>query len=441
MVQSATLKRSGMSDEEIEFLVDLINPHNENYKEKTKEQLLNRLTDYYSLVESRTDLNDELFIPIKNREDYQHFMEIHRALSLATRFDQHFKNFEDFLKKDTKNLGITLSDTCDKFQNKSRRCSHCVAGKGNNKFMDLDKLKNLDKKFFDLFKHAAFGRTGEPMLYKFQSTNQNGNLFDFSDAVEFIVNKTDIPEVSFFLGVFNKNNPNYKTQTKKLTNLKKLKKGNNKHFVTGLTYHPFAPDKELFEESFKYEFNSCFEFSDEINIDLLTSEVLDDNAIDNLTNSFGEFEKDILKNYELVEKNNQKYIKKNKNNRLVEYVVKNINTRVFDLGYFHTTLKDRGLLEKYQTMMGPKSYPPICVSTLKHNFIVIEPDGGVKTCVSFDGVNKPTKFNLFDDKFDGKEGYDGMVSWLEHRFNNQREEIIQNLPKLIQRNYSMCDCK
>jgi len=85
--------------------------------------------------------------------------------------------------------------------------------------------------------------------------------------------------------------------------------------------------------------------------------------------------------------------------------------------------------------MGKKSYPPICVSTLNHNFIVIEPDGGIKTCVSFDGLHKKTDANLFE------LGYDGTIRWLENRFHQQRKEIIENLPGLIRKEYSMCDCK
>ena len=154
----------------------------------------------------------------------------------------------------------------------------------------------------------------------------------------------------------------------------------------------------------------------------------------NTRKQFEKFKERLFEGYEVVEPDNYEgYIQKG--DRKVKLTYKDPNTNVYDIGEYKETLDANRLIPKYIEIMGEKTYPPICVSTLNHKFIVIEPDGGIKTCVSFDGMHTKAGINLFD------VGYGNVVSWLENRFHNQRAEVIEKLPELIYQRHSMCDCK
>jgi len=289
--------------------------------------------------------------------------------------------------------------------------------------MDFFKLTGIDQRFWSLFRHAAIGRKGEPFLY-----NSYGN--DLSSVVDYLIVK-GIPEISFYFGVFNEDNPDYLIQTREMENLKL--RNPFVRFISGLTYHPFSPDMDCFEQGFRYAFDSCFRFSDEISIELLASNVEEETSMENLASRFETFRKALLMNYEVVEKEGNTIITKGLKRALLSY--KQPNTSVYAMGEYKKTLLKKGLKEKYDEVMGEITYPPICASTLSHKYIVIEPDGGLKNCVSFEGMHTKSQFNLFE------EGYGNMVMWLGSRFHEQRDTIKSRLEDLIHKRHNMCDCK
>lgn len=388
---------------------------------RTKGYLSERVLDYISLTEHRLDLPDALFAPIATRDDLDHFLKVHWALSVATRYEEHFPSFLGYLKKDAKFLGLTLNDTCDKFANPEKRCSHCVAGKGDGRSMDLARLAAVDDRFFELFQEAAFGRKGEPMLYR----NGNNTL---ADAVQLLIEK-GLQQFSFYFGVFDPNNPRYFEEYTRLVDIMQLE---GVRFQAGLTYHLFAPDIVLFESGFRYAFEACFEFCDEITIDLLASEVMEETSVEALEQRFEHFKQFLFQDYGIIETEEGTFVERD--NRRVKLSYKGPSDNVYDLGEFKKTLERKGLTKRYREMMGLRIPPPICVSTMNHETIVVEPDGGVKTCLSFDGIYTCAKVNLFE------AGYEGVLAHLEKRFHAQREEIIARLPDIIYKRHSMCDC-
>jgi len=237
--------------------------------------------------------------------------------------------------------------------------------------------------------------------------------------------------MSFYFGIFNRDIPGYTQVTDSMISFKSVNQ--NVHISSGLTYHPFAPHKQLFEDGFKYALDSCFEFSDEITIELLGSDVTKQTSIEEVKKQFAGFETRLLADYDIGNEDDGLILKKGP--RKVQLKYKEPNSKVYDQGLYKKTLESSGLLQKYSEVMGEKTYPPICTSTLNHNFIVVEPDGGIKTCVSFDGMHTQAQVNLF------KDGYSGVLEWLENRFHQQRDEIINRLPDIVYRRHSMCDCR
>ncbi len=434
-IESVTISRKPLSEEEIDFLYGL-------YKEdltlrdrmrrvadqeplvlRTRERHAQLFAMYQGFIGKRSDMEEILHPPIRTPQDMRSFDELYVRIAVAINYNPKLMGFSDYLREQGLSLGIGLSDICDKLSMPDLRCQHCAPGDGKNKMMDWDNLTSLSPEFFQLFKALNIGFEGEPFLYKSKGK-------DLADLVEFL-SQNGVNDITFSFGIFNERNEAYRRVAERLAAAKQ--RNPETTLTVRLTYLPFVNDMEGFEAGFKYAFDSCLKFADRVAIDALYDDVEESTSLPVIGTRFDDFmEHKVLNDYLGNVRDGKLHLVHQGRDIEIEINDPRVPSAIGD---YKKYLETRGLLERHLELKGPPAFTPHCDSVLIPDTLYLRSDGSVKTCASFRYMQNPSELNLFET------GYEGLLYYLKLRFLSDRARFLENLPQIINGTYSMCRCQ
>lgn len=256
-------------------------------------------------------------------------------------------------------------------------CLHCVADSTpTGEMMSYDDFTKIDTDFIKIFSSADFGRRGNPLLY-----HSNGN--DLVDLVQFL-HSNGISKFTFALTL----------QPRPIPMLDKLNQFVNEHQVyvgTMVTYHHYHKDLDTYQlaQDFNSTLKNYWGFSNRITLSLLGDgfSQQEPTMAEEVRKAFKENWGVIFKDIELAHGAEHKKHVARYQSKEVEIRVPRIDTRVYPLGRFRDYLESKGVMPKYEQLFEPAMRDHVCPDLVKWPGIIIEPDGSLNLCASFEAVN------------------------------------------------------
>jgi len=282
-------------------------------------------------------------------------------------------------------LVITPNDDCD------NGCLHCVAdstAKGTT--IPYDAFKSIDPEFFKIFKTADFGRRGNPVLYRSQGS-------DLADMMGFL-QSMGIQKFSIAAAIRN-------SYPEIIPRLKKVVEEKGIGLDTMLTYHHYFPalDQVKLAKDMNAAIKDYILFSDKIIISLLGDNYSqkDPTMKQEVEETFNRNHGLIFEGIELAAAGENAYAARFKDHH-AKISIPATDTRVYPFGRFREYLRYRSMLNEYTEKFEASLSDYVCPDMIRWPGIIIEPDGGLNMCASFEAINcrKAVVSNILDWPFD-----------------------------------------
>ena len=313
-------------------------------------------------------------------------------------------------------------------QNCNGGCLHCVSDSRPDDDLDLsyDGFSRIDPEFLKTFSAVDFGRKGNPLLYQSQGYN-------LADLMSFL-NENGIDKFTLALGLQNSRIP-------VIGELEKLASDKNLDVETMVTYHHYHED--LDPTQLARDFNSTLKnfwgFSGKMLISLLGDCYVPDSNTPTkereVNETFRRNMKTIFKDLDFVLKGPGEYEGKYKGKKM-SILVPLIDTRVYPLGRFIHYLTDKGILEEYKKQFEESMTDYACPDFIKWPGIIIEPDGDLNLCGSFEAVNCK---NAVVSNIHGP--FEEVKKNLMDYHHREKQWFIDNLSGIIEGTVSSCKLK
>jgi len=337
--------------------------------------------------------------------------------STLLRAQESIKNPPKSLKDiftESPRLIITPSNQCDK------SCLHCVASSSpQGEIMPYSSFSKISPDFFKIFKVADFGRRGNPLLY----SSEGKDLVDMLDFLK-------LQGINYFTLALALQ-PDYNREISRLEDFSK-----SAEIETMITYHHyFEPLNPLkLAEDFNLTLKNYSRFSRKILISLLGDRFSQENPT-----KAEEVQKTFQDNWEIIFKDfcltkQEKTYEANYKGKEIQIKIPSVDTRVYPLGRFRSYLEKKGILKEYEEKFSASMSDYACPDLIKWPGIIIEPDGSLNLCASFEAIccRNAISSNIFSSSY--QEVEKELMSLHQREF----DWFVKNIKGIISGNVSMC---
>jgi len=324
------------------------------------------------------------------------------------------------LFSDNPRLIITPSNRC------GNACLHCVSdSRPDGVMMKYSDFANINPEFFTIFKVADFGRRGNPLLY--ESERQ-----DLADLIK-LLSSHGLEKFTIAAAI----QPVYAPVIGKLG---ELARKDNVHIDAMITYHHYFAnlDTKKLAEDFNQSLKYLIKFSDKIIISMLgdNSSLRKPSMAEEVQRTFKDNLDLIMKDMAVVAHNNASYTI-DAEGKMVDIKIPTIDTRVYPLGRFRQYLSRKGILKKYELEFNNSLTDYVCPDLVRWPGIIIEPDGGLNLCASFEAIacSEAVVSNIFTKPY-----YEVKADLIDF----QKKEscwLIDNIGDVIKGKASTCKLK
>jgi hypothetical protein len=336
--------------------------------------------------------------------------------SLIAKFEREVNSLEELFDERPR-ISISLSNFCDK------GCSHCIADSNlNGGMMSFEDFSKVPERFFRIFSYADYGRTGDPMLY--ESCGK-----DLADVISFLANY-ELRNHTIASGIFV-----YKEMNELIEKIKRVKDQSDLSIESLLTFHLYYPslDHETLAKAFNKSIRKMARFSDRIILAVIGDTYFTETSLSSALNVFSENLGAIFEGLDLVERKAENTYLLRSNGRDTEIEIRT-NPAIYPYGRFEKYLKGKGVYEDYLDNFPFFSKPLICPDTGRLPGIIIEYDGGINVCGSFEAV--ATKETVVGNLF-GKT-YDELEKLLLDFYRKEKDWVIENFDDILLGKKSTC---
>ena len=306
-------------------------------------------------------------------------------------------------------------------------CLHCVADSTPSGItMSYDNFLGIDPQFLEIFSVADFGRRGNPLLY-----HSSGH--DLVDLMK-LLNEQEINEFTLALALQNHSIPILKR-------LEEFATSRDADIETMVTYHHYHPD--LNRTKLAKDVNSTLlnylGFSRRIIISLLGDQYSqqEPTKAEEVQRTFQDNWEIIFAGIEMTPIDHKQTYHAQHGINEAEVKIPRIDTRVYPLGRFRQYLDQFGLLQQYESQFEQAMSDYVCPDLVKWPGIIIEPDGSLNLCASFEAITckGAVVTNIFNKPYaqvqeELMQFHQREVSW-----------FIDNLPDIIAGKVSTCKLK
>ncbi len=336
------------------------------------------------------------------------------------------KTIADIFNDDAR-LVISPSNRCNK------GCAHCISdstitGERMRYREFTDSMKNAGEDFLSIFKHADFGRRGDPMLYKDRGLPHTRGERDLSDLMGFLA-EHDIKDQTIASGLA------IQDRSKTIKNIADVKDEYDMHIESMITYHLYYPfDRDMIAKSMNRTLKEMSKYSDKIIISTIGDFYFPETCLQNAELQFFKDYYEIFNGFEHYERTDEKQFEFSGNAGEINVEFRTSNG-IYPLGRFKELLRSSGYLEYYTEIFKEHTNTPIiCPDVLEWPGLIIEPDGKVNTCGAYEGItcNHAVISNIF------KESYEEFQGDMFMAYEIERQWILNNIDNLLQGKASTC---
>jgi len=345
--------------------------------------------------------------------DEEHIEEVD---SLIAKFEREVDSVEELFTESPR-IGVSLSNFCDK------GCSHCIADSNlKGGMMDFEDFSKVPERFFKIFSNADYGRTGDPMLYK-----SSGK--DLADVISFLADY-DLKNHTIASGIFL-----HQEMDELVEKIRRVKDRSNLGMESLLTFHLYYPslDHGTLAKTFNKSIRKMARFSDKIILAVIGDTYFTETSLSSALDVFSENLSAIFEGLGPLErKAENNYLLRN-NGRNTEIEIRT-NPAIYPYGRFEKYLKGKGVYEDYLEKFPFFSKPIVCPDTGRLPGILIEYDGDVNVCGSFEAV--ATRETVIGNLF-GKT-YEEMEKLLLDFYRKEKDWVIENFDDILLGKKSTC---
>ena len=306
-------------------------------------------------------------------------------------------------------------------------CLHCVADSTpSGTTMDYDDFAGIDSSFLDIFSVADFGRRGNPLLY-----HSAGH--DLVDLMKLLYER-GIEEFTLALALQNHSVP-------VLRRLKEFATERKTDIETMVTYHHYHPnlDRTKLAQDLNSTLINYLEFSKKIIISLLGDQYSqqEPTMAEDVQKTFHDNWEIIFANISMTQTDDENTYHAQHGTNEAEIQIPPLDTRVYPLGRFRQYLKQLGVLQQYEEQFEQAMSDYVCPDLIKWPGIIIEPDGSLNLCASFEAIacRGAIVTNIFT------KPYDQVRKELMQFHQRELNWFIDNLPDIIAGKVSTCKLK
>ncbi len=315
-------------------------------------------------------------------------------------------------------LIITPNNAC------RNACTHCIADSSPQGIqMPYDHFESIDPSFFSIFNVADFGRRGNPLIYSSQGK-------DLADIIVFLSEK-GIAEFTLALAIIKKQDGFTEKVVGKLESISDETK-----IETMITYHHYFSnlDKEKLAKEFNQSLKQYIRFSRKILVSLLGDRFSLEPKADEVLETFDANKALVFEGID-IEGEDGKYRLRYKEKE-AELSIPKVDTRLYPLGRFRDYLKGQGILKEYEQRFEASMGEYVCPDLVRWPGIIIEPDGSLNLCASFEAIscNQAIISNIF-------KPYDEVKHDLLGLHKREIEWFIHNLEGIAEGKISTCKMK
>ena len=316
-------------------------------------------------------------------------------------------------------LIITPNDKC------AGSCLHCVADSTpSGATMDYDDFAGINSEFLDVFSVADFGRRGNPLLYR----SKDHDLVDLMKLLD----ERGINKFTLALALQNHSVPI----------LEKLDEFATKTDIeTMVTYHHYHPklDKTRLAQDFNSTLRNYLGFSRRIIISLLGDKYSqqEPTTAENVQRTFQDNWEIIFADIGMTQTDDENTYHAQHGTNEAEIKIPRLDTRIYPLGRFRQYLSQSGILQQYEEQFEQAMSDYACPDLVKWPGIIIEPDGSLNLCASFEAVacRGAIVTNILTKPYD--QVRDELMQFHQRELN----WFIDNLPEIIAGKVSTCKLK
>jgi len=306
-------------------------------------------------------------------------------------------------------------------------CLHCVADSTPTGItMPYKNFKGIDPEFFEIFSVTDFGRRGNSLLY-----NSEGH--DLISLME-LLTEHGINKFTLALALQNHSIP-------VLRKLEEFAISKTEDIETMVTYHHYHQnlDTDKLAKDFNSTLKNYMGFSKRIIISLLGDEYSqqEPTKAEEVQRTFQDNWDIIFRDIEIKPMEDNKIYLAQFKSKKTQIRIPQIDTRVYPLGRFIKYLSQKDLLNQYETQFEQTMGDYVCPDLIKWPGIIIEPDGNLNLCASFEAINctGAVVTNIFT------KSYEQVKDELIQFHQKEMRWFIDNLPKIIDGKVSTCKLK
>jgi hypothetical protein len=325
------------------------------------------------------------------------------------------------LFSDNPRLIITPNDKC------AGSCLHCVADSTPlGATMSYDDFAGINPEFLEIFSVADFGRRGNPLLYR-----SGGH--DLVDLMK-LLHERGVTGFTLALAL----------QTRPLpviSRLEEFSQGDDAHIETMVTYHHYHPglDRTKLAQEFNSTLINYLGFSRRIIISLLGDRYSQQGPTkaEDVQRTFQENWNIIFADIGMTPSDEAHCYHAQNGTNEAEIKIPRMDTRVYPLGRFRKYLSQSGILQRYEEKFEQVMSDYACPDLVKWPGIIIEPDGGLNLCASFEAIacRGAIVTNIFSKSYE--QVRDDLMRFHQKELN----WFIDHLPYIIAGKVSTCKLK
>jgi len=306
-------------------------------------------------------------------------------------------------------------------------CLHCVADSTPlGLTMPYEDFAGINPEFFRIFSAADFGRRGNPLLY-------HSNSKDLVDLM-ILLNENGINKFTLALALQNSPIP-------VIGKMEEFAKSKNVNIETMVTYHHYYSnlDKLKLAKDFNSTLINYLRFSKKIIISLLGDKYSqqEPTKAEEVQKAFLDNWKTIFADIKLTSGDKDYPYHAQHMGIETEIKIPPLDSRVYPLGRFRQYLAQRKILEQYEERFEQGMSDYVCPDLIKWPGIIIEPDGSLNLCASFEAVacRGAIVSNIFT------KSYSEVQEELVNFHKKEMHWFIDNLSDIIAGKVSTCKLK
>lgn len=318
-------------------------------------------------------------------------------------------------------LIITPNDKC------AGSCLHCVADSTpSGATMDYDDFAGIDPSFLEIFSVVDFGRRGNPLLY----CSEGHDLVDLMK----LLNERGIEGFTLALALQNHSVP-------VLRRLEEFATERKIDIETMVTYHHYHPnlDRTRLAQDLNSTLRNYLGFSRRIIISLLGDKYSqqEPTIAEDVQRTFQDNWEIIFADIGMTQTDDKKTYHAQYGTNEAEIKIPHLDTRVYPLGRFRQYLGQSGVLQQYEEQFEQAMSDYVCPDLIKWPGIIIEPDGSLNLCASFEAVacRGAIVTNIFTKPY--YQVRDELTQFHQRELN----WFVDHLPDIIAGKVSTCKLK